>query len=83
MSMSLLALLSITLIVQVATVGGPVQEAAARQEPPAWVDDGVPDTVWILVDATYAETNDDRIKEMLKDAEAQARVAMVRERHRA
>ena len=76
MSMSLLALLSITLITQAATGGGPVQEAAAPQEPPVWVVDGVPDTVWILVEATYGEATDDQAKAILKDAEAHARIAV-------
>lgn len=74
--MSLLPLLSTMLIAQVATYGGPAQEALALLEPPAWVVDGVPDTVWILVEATYAEQNDDRAKEMLVDAEAHARAAV-------
>ena len=71
-----MSLLFTMLIAQVATDGGPAQEVLAVREPPAWVVDGVPDTVWILVEATYAGQNDDRAKEMLVDAEAHARVAM-------
>ncbi|GEM_PF-4791984 len=51
--MSLLPLLSTMLI---ATYGGPAQEVLALLEPPAWVVDGVPDTVWILVEATLRRT---------------------------
>jgi len=44
--MSLLPLFSTSLIAQAAADGGPVQEIAPAPEPPAWVGDGVPDTVW-------------------------------------
>ncbi len=57
--MSLLSLLSTMLIAQVATDGGPAQVAPAPREPPAWVVEGVPDTVWILVEETYADVDDD------------------------
>ncbi len=45
-------------------------------ERPPWVTEGVPDTVWLLVEATYAEDDGDRVKELLKDAEAHARLAV-------
>jgi hypothetical protein len=45
-------------------------------ERPPWVTEGVPDTVWLLVEATYAEDDDDRVKELLRDAEAHARLAV-------
>ena len=78
--MSLLSLLSTMLIAQVAADGGPAQVgpaqgAPALREPPAWVVEGVPDTVWILVEATYADVDDDLAKEMLMDAEDHARTA--------
>ena len=74
--MSVLPFLALILVAQAAAHGGPVQEAPAQREPPAWVVEGVPDTVWILVEATYAEEDDSRAKEMLKEAEVHARVAV-------
>jgi len=51
--------------------------AVHGQERPSWVVDGVPDTVWILVEATYAGGDLDRAKAMLKEAEVAARTAVV------
>jgi hypothetical protein len=68
--MSPLPLLAAILVGQAAVDGGP-----ASREPPVWVVEGVPDTVWILVEETFAEEDNDRVKEMLKEAEAHARLA--------
>ncbi len=73
--MSPLPLLAAILIGQAAVDGGPAPDAPASREPPVWVVEGVPDTVWILVEETFSEEDDDRVKEMLKDAEAHARLA--------
>lgn len=43
---------------------------------PAWVVDGVPDAVWIAVEAAIAETNKGRAKALLKGAEVEARAAV-------
>jgi hypothetical protein len=51
-----------------------VPQSAVKRPP--WVTEGVPDTVWLLVEATYAEDDGDRVKELLKDAEAHARLAV-------
>lgn len=56
--------------------------AAAQSGPsattrPAWVGDGVPDTLWVMIESALAEQDKDRTKTMLKEAEAQARSSMV------
>jgi len=43
---------------------------------PAWVVDGVPDTVWILVESAIAASDERVTKETLKEAEAHARAAV-------
>lgn len=48
----------------------------ASRERPAWVVDGVPDTVWILVEASVATADGDRAKEILRQAERLAREAV-------
>ena len=40
---------------------------------PAWVGDGVSDTVWVLIEAALAEPDKNRTKIMLKEAESEAR----------
>ncbi len=80
LSMSPFSLFSTMLIAQVAADGGLAQGSLAQgtqtpRQPPAWVVEGVPDTVWILVEATYADVEDDLAKEMLMDAEDHARTA--------
>jgi hypothetical protein len=52
------------------------QSGPEPAERPAWVVDGVPDTVWTLVEAAVAAGRDDRTKDLLKEAEAQARSAV-------
>ncbi len=42
---------------------------------PAWAVDGVPDTVWILVEASWTTDDQDRRKDLLNQAEIQARAA--------
>ena len=44
-------------------------------ERPTWVIDGMPDSVWMLVEASWATDDDDRKKELLKQAETHARAA--------
>ena len=74
--MSFPLILSVMLAVQVPVADPSTQEAPPQAPtPPAWVVDGVPDTVWQLVEGTYAEEDDDRAKEMLKEAEVHARAA--------
>jgi tetratricopeptide (TPR) repeat protein len=46
---------------------------------PAWAVEGVPDTVWILVESAKAEPDGDRGKALLRAAEAQAREAVLAE----
>lgn len=45
-------------------------------ERPAWVVEGVPDSVWILVEASSEADEEDRRKDLLKQAETQARAAI-------
>jgi hypothetical protein len=52
------------------------QAPPSSVERPPWVTEGVPDTVWLLVEATYAENDGDKVKELLEDAEAHARLAV-------
>ena len=47
------------------------------QSRPAWVVDGVPDSVWILVEASTATDEDDDMKALLRRAELHARTALV------
>ena len=44
-------------------------------ERPTWVVDGVPDSVWILVEVSWTTEDKDRRKELLKQAETHAREA--------
>ena len=55
---------------QTALVGQDTSEAGA----PSWVTAGVPDTVWILVEASTADGP--RAKELLEEAESHARTAV-------
>ncbi len=44
-------------------------------ERPTWVVDGVPDSVWMLVEVSWTLDDEDRRKELLKQAETHARLA--------
>jgi hypothetical protein len=44
-------------------------------ERPTWVVDGVPDSVWMLVEVSLTLDDEDRRKELLKQAETHARLA--------
>ena len=44
-------------------------------ERPTWVVDGVPDSVWMLVEASWTTDDKDRREEILKQAETHARAA--------
>jgi hypothetical protein len=44
---------------------------------PAWVTGDVPDTVWMLMEASVATQDEDRMKAMLREAEEHARAATV------
>lgn len=57
--------------VQAAPQDGP--SANAR---PAWVGEGVSDPVWVLIESALAESDKNRTRTMLKEAEAQARSAI-------
>lgn len=50
---------------------------AGRMEKPAWVVGDVPDTVWILMETAVASPDEDRMKELLLEAEGHARAAVV------
>ena len=52
------------------------QVTAPSGERPAWVVEGVPDTVWVLVESAVGQVDPDRTKEILKLAEAQAQAAV-------
>ena len=56
-------------------VGLGVQVSA--QSRPAWVVDGVPDSVWILVEASTATLEENDMKALLRRAEVHARTALV------
>lgn len=51
----------------------PVRDPVTR---PVWAVEGVPDTVWLLVEAEAATEDSDRGKDLLKEAEAHARAAV-------
>jgi len=50
-------------------------QAGVTPPRPAWAVEGVPDTVRILVEAATADRDGDRAKELLREAEAEARRA--------
>jgi hypothetical protein len=54
------------------TQDGPVAESTR----PAWVVDGVPDSVWMAVEAAIAAKDKDKTRQLLKDAEVAARSAV-------
>ena len=54
------------------TQDGPLAESAR----PAWVVDGVPDAVWMAVEAAIAAKDKDKTRELLEGAEVQARSAL-------
>lgn len=54
----------------------PAQETATPPRRPPWVEDGVPDTVWILAEASAGSPDHGRSRALLKDAEALARAAL-------
>lgn len=51
--------------------------AEQRPERPAWVVEGVPDTVWVLLERAAAQEEDDRAEDLLREAEALARESLV------
>lgn len=53
---------------------GALQRSVGR---PAWVEDGMPDTVWILVEAATATSDRDGARDLLKRAERLARQEVV------
>jgi hypothetical protein len=75
--MRILAVMTFLLASAVSVHTGHAQEAPAAATPPAWVVEGVPDTVWILVEATYDQVEEDLAKGFLIDAERHAREAVV------
>ncbi|HKJ03885.1 MAG TPA: hypothetical protein VJ997_15570 [Longimicrobiales bacterium] len=70
----------LVVMAHVAFLGLPPTPAVAAlrvpQERPPWVVDGVPDTVWILVEGTYGEADRDEARRMLVRAEVVARAAV-------
>ena len=54
----------------------PMQDGPSANARPAWVGEGVSDTVWVLIESALAESDKDRTKTMLKQAEVQARSAI-------
>ena len=64
-------------VIAARTAAEPADGDEARPERPAWVVGDVPDTVWILVEASVAVGDEDRAKEILRDAETLARDAAV------
>ena len=58
------------------TLSAQVTVPITREERPAWVVDGVPDSVWLLVEASSEADDDDRTKDLLKQSETHARAAI-------
>ena len=58
------------------TVSAQQPAPITTDEQPAWVVDGVPDSVWILVEASTAADEEDRMKDRLIQAEIHARAAI-------
>jgi len=73
--MGLAALLTTAFFVQAAGLGAPAPDTLSSRKAPAWAGPGVPDTVWILVEATYEQPDEDRAKDLLRQAESVARHA--------
>lgn len=69
------AALAAALLTPVAGAGQATDSANVPTRP-IWAVDGVPDTVWILVEAEAASQDRDRGKELLKEAESHARAAV-------
>ena len=63
------------LIPALSTLSAQVTAPITTDERPTWVVDGVPDSVWMLVEASTATDEEDRKKDLLKQAESHARAA--------
>lgn len=75
-------LVGVATLAFVAASGSPDLTAQSESEGappvrPAWVVGNVPDTVWMLMEASVAVGDDGTMKAMLKEAEAHARAATV------
>lgn len=68
--------LATLMLLGAATVPVVAQNGPAAPERPAWVVDGVPETVWTAVESAIAEKDKDRAKSLLKGAEVEARAAV-------
>ncbi len=71
-----------THVLAVLVLGSIAVPAAAQHGPsetarPAWVGDDVPNAVWVLVESALVEQDKSRTKVMLKEAEVEARSALV------
>lgn len=69
--------LAVLLVIGFLGVPGDTQDASvAEAARPAWVVDGVPDSVWMAVEAAIGAKDKDKTRALLKDAEAEARSAL-------
>lgn len=50
--------------------------SASRPPRPAWLVEGVPDTVWVLAERASSEADEGRARALLRDAEREARAAV-------
>jgi len=74
-----MALRALIPIIAMLPVGGAVlaqEPGEPPRERPAWVVDGVPDKVWLLVEASSATDDHGQVKDLLEEAEIHARAAV-------
>ncbi len=73
-----MTLIALVPIIAMLPAGGAVPAQEPGEPPrqrPAWVVDGVPETVWLLVEASRATDDDGEMKDLLKGAETHARAS--------
>jgi hypothetical protein len=63
-------------ILALSTLSAQIPLPITTEERPAWVVDGVPDSVWMLVEASIEADEEDRTEDLLKRAETHARAAI-------
>lgn len=69
--------MAVALALVAGEVAAQATEGQGRMARPAWVVGDVPDTVWILMENAVASEDEDRMKQLLVEAEGHARDAVV------
>jgi len=68
--------MTLMLIAVSSTLSAQVTVPITTEERPAWAVDGVPDSVWMLVEASSEADEEDRMKDLLRQAENHARAGI-------